>query len=347
MTDTTSNLELPYIQPSQAQKHITHNEALQRLDAITQLVISDSCTEAPAAPEEGACFAVLAPATGDFAGQDGKIAFRQNGGWLFLEPRAGWRAWFLAASKARFHDGAEWQDLSALDGTTMPKLGINAAADLTDRLSLNAASSLFNHDGAGHRLKINKLASGETASVVFQDNFSGRAEMGLNGNDNLSLKVSADGASWATALDILPGGVVKLPQRPAARTSYTEIDLTRPNGSLTGFATLHVNQGGFALGDAVPNGLGYRLVVPVSGLYHVCLSMLTGTMPSAQLFLCVNGVVSTLAVRDLDVGNFYSIGLTTNSLMYFNAGDALWTIHGGTGEYKFGQGKTELMMVMV
>ena len=34
MTDTSSNLKLPFILPSQAQKHVTHNEALQILDAL-------------------------------------------------------------------------------------------------------------------------------------------------------------------------------------------------------------------------------------------------------------------------------------------------------------------------
>ena len=34
MSDATINLEMPYILPSQAQKHVTHNEALQRLAAL-------------------------------------------------------------------------------------------------------------------------------------------------------------------------------------------------------------------------------------------------------------------------------------------------------------------------
>ncbi|MEK1894771.1 MAG: hypothetical protein AAAB20_16100 [Rhizobium sp.] len=37
MSDQTNNRALPYILPSQAGQHVTHNEALQRLDAIVQL----------------------------------------------------------------------------------------------------------------------------------------------------------------------------------------------------------------------------------------------------------------------------------------------------------------------
>ena len=32
--DQTSRLALPYLLPNQAQKHVTHNEALRRLDAL-------------------------------------------------------------------------------------------------------------------------------------------------------------------------------------------------------------------------------------------------------------------------------------------------------------------------
>ena len=39
MPDTSPNLVLPYLMPSQAQKHVTHNEALQLLDAVVQLTV--------------------------------------------------------------------------------------------------------------------------------------------------------------------------------------------------------------------------------------------------------------------------------------------------------------------
>ena len=39
--DQTTNLKLPYIMPSQAQKHVTHNEAIRALDALVQLCVLD------------------------------------------------------------------------------------------------------------------------------------------------------------------------------------------------------------------------------------------------------------------------------------------------------------------
>ncbi|MBS2268064.1 DUF2793 domain-containing protein, partial [Salmonella enterica subsp. enterica serovar Typhimurium] len=52
--DQTPNLQLPYIAPSQAQKHVTHNEAIRALDALVQLcVASRTLKEPPAEPREG------------------------------------------------------------------------------------------------------------------------------------------------------------------------------------------------------------------------------------------------------------------------------------------------------
>ena len=77
-----------------------------------------------------------------------------------------------------------------------------ASADATNRLSLNAPASLFNHAGAGHQVKVNKAAATDTGSFLFQTGFSGRAEFGLTGSDDFQIKVSADGATWFDALQL-------------------------------------------------------------------------------------------------------------------------------------------------
>jgi hypothetical protein len=53
MADTFFN-QLPLIASNQAQKHITHNEALVKVDALIQLaVISQTLTSPPGSPAEG------------------------------------------------------------------------------------------------------------------------------------------------------------------------------------------------------------------------------------------------------------------------------------------------------
>jgi hypothetical protein len=44
MSDTTPNLTLPYIVAAQAQKHVTHSEAIRMLDALLQIAVVDRLT---------------------------------------------------------------------------------------------------------------------------------------------------------------------------------------------------------------------------------------------------------------------------------------------------------------
>jgi hypothetical protein len=79
-------------------------------------------------------------------------------------------------------------------------VGVGTAADPSNPLSVYGASALFN--GVSFSFTINKAAAADTASIIFEDGFSGRAQIGLNGADNFSVKVAPDGATWATALTI-------------------------------------------------------------------------------------------------------------------------------------------------
>ena len=50
-------MALPLIDAAQAQKHVTHNEALRLLDALVQLAVeSRTLTAPPGSPAEGACY---------------------------------------------------------------------------------------------------------------------------------------------------------------------------------------------------------------------------------------------------------------------------------------------------
>ena len=54
MADISPHLLLPFILAAQAQKHVTHNEAIRLLDAIVQLSVLDrDLTVPPASPVDG------------------------------------------------------------------------------------------------------------------------------------------------------------------------------------------------------------------------------------------------------------------------------------------------------
>jgi len=203
-SEITPHLDLPLMQPSQAQKHITHNEAISRLDAAVQLAVEDRTRNAPPAlPTEGVRHIVAAAATGDWSGQEAAVALYQNGGWVFLIPAQGWRAYVRAETAEMVFEGGDWQvlqpDMNNLDG-----VGVGTAWDSTNRLAISSDASLLSHAGSGHQLKVNKSATADTASLLFQTGWSGRAEMGLAGNDGFAIKVSADGNSWTEALAFDP-----------------------------------------------------------------------------------------------------------------------------------------------
>lgn len=346
MTEETTNLQLPYILSSQAQKHITHNEALQRLDAIVQLVIQSALNAPPSSPEEGECYAILTSPTDGWSGKAGKLAFWQDGAWLFLTPRRGWVGWFVAESRQKIWTGSEWDNLTAASAESFSMLGVNATADATNRLSVASASSLFNNAGNGHQMKINKMAAADTASLLFQTGWSGRTEMGLAGTDDFEIKVSADGSTWKSALQTTASGAVLLPNRPLVRATYDETTTTPADGTLTGFGTLSLEQGGFSLGAAVPSGSGNRLVVPVTGFYMVTVNVSSLAAASYSVSAVQNGSTAFLTIRDSDTGS-QSYSQSATALAYLNAGDWIALSHSGTAELQFGYGKTEILMALM
>ena len=211
MTTFTPRLGLPFLEAAQAQKHVTHNAALERLDVITQMTVQAMAgVTPPVSPVEGQIWALGDSPTGAWAGQAGNLAAWSGGGWLFVVPRAGWRVWDLAGSTlhVRTATGA-WTALAGNEAPVpepqldnLPRLGLNATADVNNRLTVSANATLLSHAGAGHQVKVNKAATANTGSLLFQTGFSGRAEMGLTGNDDFSVKVSPDGNAWKRGLSV-------------------------------------------------------------------------------------------------------------------------------------------------
>lgn len=215
------SLGLPYILAQQSQKHVTHNEAVRKLDALVQLGVLDRDLAAPpVSPADGDRYLIAASPTGAWAGQAARISAYQDGAWVFFVPKAGWLVWIVDEEVLLAYDGGAWVatgsggggGVASLNPATGGLVGINATADTTNRLSIASPASLFNHEGAGHRQKINKAAAGDTASLLFQTAFSGRAELGTTGDDDFHFKVSADGSSWNEAINIARAtGAVSFP----------------------------------------------------------------------------------------------------------------------------------------
>lgn len=105
----TENLNLPFILSAQAQKHVTVNEALSKLDALAHLTLTDtSLVSPPSGAPDGTVYMVPSLATGAWQDNVGDLAIRLNGGWVFTTPKAGWRAFDAKSGQQVSFNGSDW-----------------------------------------------------------------------------------------------------------------------------------------------------------------------------------------------------------------------------------------------
>lgn len=211
MPDQTPNLALPWLMPAQAQKHVTVNEALGRLDALVQTSVeSRSVSAEPASPTEGQAWLIPAAASGaSWAGFDEHdLAYFQDGAWHAVSARTGQLAYIRDENALFVFDGNSWVGLSSLVTAlgNLELLGVGTTADASNPFTARLNNALWTARPAGEggtgdiRLVMNKETGADTASFIFQSGWSGRAEFGLTGADDFSIKLSADGASWADGM---------------------------------------------------------------------------------------------------------------------------------------------------
>src|SRR6185437_15510919 len=131
MTDTTPRAGAPLLAASQAQKSVTHNEALYQFDALLCARFLDrDLTAPPPSPTDGDSYLVKAAATGAWTGQDGKIAYCADGAWRFYAPFAGLVAYVADECALVIFNGTAWVDYATLIAlANIPMIGINTAPD--------------------------------------------------------------------------------------------------------------------------------------------------------------------------------------------------------------------------
>lgn len=240
--ERTPNLDLPYIIAAQAQKHVTHNEAIRALDAVVHAGVASRETEAPPqTPQDGVRYIVPSGAAAQSAwnAQADTIAAWQDGAWAHYGPKQGWTAYVADENTFLVHDGVGWQAVSP-DTASFDKLGVNATADANNRLVVSAPATLFDAESDDHRLAINKKTVSDTASILLQTGFQSSAEIGLTGTDDLTIRTSADGNVFRDAVVIdRTSGQVDLPLTRTAKLEATApAGHSIPNATVTYLAQL-------------------------------------------------------------------------------------------------------------
>lgn len=305
--EETSNLNLPYIMPSQAQKHVTHNEALVLLDAIVQLAVkARDLTDPPESPADGERYLVPSSATGAWASWENAIALRLDGGWRRIDPCTGWIAWVRDEDTFVVFDGEEWVDLGETLGSIqyLEKLGLGTAADNGNPFAakLNKAlwTALASSEGGDGDLRytLNKEASGNVLSLLMQSGWTGLAEFGLVGDDDLSCRVSDDGEAWREGFRVdHVTGQMSFPNTPAVDAlsliTGTAGSFARYDGA--GEATMQPIVGTVAQSGGVPTGAIVERGSNASGTY---IRFADGTQ------ICHHRAAPTIAI-DIAFGGGY------------------------------------------
>ncbi|MEL6168216.1 MAG: DUF2793 domain-containing protein [Pseudomonadota bacterium] len=220
MSETT-RLGLKLLQASQAQKHVTVNEALSRIDAVSQLVLaSRSVSVPPSGAAEGSTYGVPSGAVNEWSGRDGAVAVAANGGWEFIEPARGWQAWITDEGARAVHDGTLWVS----GAVTQTEAGSGAMIRTIE----------FDHVlGAGAFSTTNAIIPADCLLLAI----TGRVTVAITGAAT-AWQLGIDGVSadrYGSGLGVAAGSFVRgVTASPQAYYAPTPLTLTATGGDFAG-----------------------------------------------------------------------------------------------------------------
>ncbi len=140
MSELTDRYGLPLLQVAQAQKEVTHNEAIAGIDALLHLAVETSTLAAPpAAPVAGQAWIVAAAPSGIWTGRAGQVASFGSGGWRYTVAREGCVAWLRDVQRFAVRTAVGWTD----DG--WPVAGVRIGT----RLALSGAAPVVTPPAGG------------------------------------------------------------------------------------------------------------------------------------------------------------------------------------------------------
>ena len=112
----TGRHRLPLLAVSQAQKEVTHNEALVLIDALLHAAVESTSSVAPESSESdiGKCWLIGASSSGVWAGRSGQIAVWIGGSWRFITAQDGMRVWIKSTGHQMHYIAGQWLKAPAM-----------------------------------------------------------------------------------------------------------------------------------------------------------------------------------------------------------------------------------------
>lgn len=209
---------MPYIDGAQSQKHVTHNTALQMLDAVVNVTVLAIQTTPPGSPADGDRYIVATGGTGAWLGKDTNIAAYQSGAWNFYPPKVGWEAYVIGNRQMYSFDGFynNWRpfEVSTSNGAATYWALEEQEITLSGATTSSTSARIRNRD------------------IVFA--VSSRTTLAITGATSYSVGVSGNAGQFGSSLGIALGssnvGVIG----PTAFYADTPILITSAGGSFTG-----------------------------------------------------------------------------------------------------------------
>jgi len=298
MSDTSTHLGLPYLLAAQAQKHVTHNEALRLLDAMVQLSVLDRTrTAPPASPADGDRHLVASGATGLWAGWDLNVAFWVDGSWLRLVPRQGWLVWIAVEQAFVVWNGTAWDPVGVPQDVSDAIFSLVNDADPTKK----ALFSLSGITTGTTRTFTLPNSSSELAILAGTQTFTGNKTFSGTLTASGTVTVSAASASIGTATTTATYGM----GTGATNTGVTKT-VNLGTGGASGSTTV-VN-----IGSATAGAGGTTVVNTPTVTFANAVTQVG--MPQANL------TAQLLGLGGATADSYNRVSINTPALLFNNAG---------------------------
>lgn len=226
MSDTL-RFALPLLAAAQAQKHVTHNEALLTLDALAHLHLTSRSLAAPPAAEEGAAWLVAEGASGDWSGREGQIALWRDGLWTFHGVFSGLVAYVSDEETLIVATDGGWRALAPLMGPERLMARSDHGAETRLAVLEEELTAL-----SGAYVETSALIPNR--AVVF--GVSCRTITGISGATSYDCGLSSEPSKFGGSLGISAGATNAGVIGPTAFYADTPLRLTANGGSFTGGA---------------------------------------------------------------------------------------------------------------
>jgi hypothetical protein len=224
MSETSPNLGLSLVMPAQAQKHVTVNESLLRLDALVQpQVQSRTLTIQPVAPQDGQAWLIPQGATGtDWAMMTvGSLAIYRDGYWAEISPAEGWTARVIEENAGVVFDGTRWRLAGSSEVVAQSTSGAKTRAIIVEQIISGLTGS-----------SVTSVALIPARAIVFC--VSVRTRVAITGATSFDCGLAGETSKFGGSLGVSAGssnlGVIG----PTAFYADTAVVLSANGGSFTG-----------------------------------------------------------------------------------------------------------------